>query len=171
MNFSDYIVPIIIGIVFTFSLVKRKDVFSDFLDGAKEGLSVAAEILPALVALSVCVGMLRASGAIDAFGNLLAPAARAIGFPKECMPLALLRPLSGSGALVVFDEIIKEHGPDSFVGRVASVLMGSTETTFYTIAVYMGATKVKKTRHCIFSAISADMTGFLLSAIAVKIFF
>lgn len=171
MSFSDYIVPIIICIVFATGLLKKNDIFADFLEGAKEGFSVAVEILPALVALSLCVGALRSSGAISAISAALSPIASAIGFPKECLSLALIRPVSGSGALVLFNEIIKENGPDSFVGRVASVLMGSTETTFYTIAVYLGATKIKKTRHCVFSSLSADLTGFLLSAAAVKIIF
>lgn len=166
---SDFIVPLIVCFVILFGVLKRRDVFSDFVKGAKSGLDTSMEILPSLVCLMLIVGMLKASGLIDALTNIVSSVTGKIGFPKECVPLALIRPFSGSGALSVFENIIRENGPDSFVGKVASVLMGSTETTFYTIAVYFSCTKIKKTSYCTASALIGDITGFIMSVIAVKI--
>ena len=113
--------------------------------------------------------MLRSSGAAELISNLLEPLTRLIGLPAECVPLALMRPVSGSGALSMLEELLSSHGPDSFVGRVASVLMGSTETTFYTVAVYFGATKIKRTRQTLPSALLGDLTAFILSALTVRL--
>lgn len=168
---SALVVPLIICAVFLTGVIKRRDIFSDFTDGAKEGFETTVKILPSLVALMLGVGMLRSSGVLNGVANLIGSAVGKIGFPTECVPLAIIRPFSGSGALSVFDGIIKECGADSYSGRVASVLMGSTETTFYTIAVYFSATKVKKTSYALASALIGDFTGFLMSVIAVKLLF
>lgn len=170
MRLTDFIIPLIISFILIHGLVKGVDVFNEFLDGAKDGLMIGVKILPALVALMTCMGMFKASGALDVLTYAISPLSSAIGFPPECVPLALLRPLSGSGALVLFEGVLSEHGPDSFIGRVASVLMGSTETTFYTIAIYFGVTKVTRTRQCLAAAITADFAGFIASAITVRLF-
>lgn len=171
MKLSDFIIPAVVGFVLLYGLIKGVDVFKEFIAGAKEGFSTSVSIIPSLVALLTCVGMLKASGAIDILTSALAPLAVRIAFPKELIPLALLRPISGSGALVIFEDILKNFGPDSQIGRIASVLMGSTETTFYTIAVYFGAVGITKTRHAAVSSVTADIVGFLLSAVAVNIIF
>lgn len=168
---TSYIVPIIIAFVFIYALCKKTDVFEEFTEGAKSGLSTGVKILPSLIILMTCVAMFKASGGIELLVSLLNPVLSRLNFPGEVIPLVLLRPLSGSGALVIFEDILKEFGASSYAGRVASVLMGSTETTFYTIAVYFGAVKVKNTRHTLQSALAGDFTGFVMSAFLVNIFF
>jgi spore maturation protein B len=116
------------------------------------------------------IGMFKAGGALNLLTDLLSPIAGAVGFPKEALPLALIRPVSGSGATAVFESILTEVSPDSYAGRVAAVIMGASETTFYTIAVYFGATKVRKTRHAIASSLTADFTAFVFAALTVTIF-
>lgn len=168
--FTDWIVPLVIGGIVLFGLCRKVNVFDAFVEGAKDGLGVILSITPSLVCLLTAVSMFKVSGMLDLLTWLLAPVARLLGAPKEVLPLALLRPVSGSGAMVIFQDILKTYGPDSFIGRVASVLEGSTETTFYTIAVYFGATSVKKTRHTLVSSLSADFTGLVLSVLAVRLF-
>jgi len=171
LQISNFIVPFMIAAILLYASVKGVPVFDTFIKGAADGLKTAANILPALIALTTAVGMFKASGAFDVLTYALTPAAKLLHLPTEVMPLALLRPISGSGAMVIFKDILNTYGPDSFVGRVASVMEGSTETTFYTIAVYYGAISISKTRHTLPSALTADLTGFIMSALAVKIFF
>ena len=171
MNFTSYIIPIIIGAILIFGLINGVDVFNEFIEGAKENLKTGVQILPALIALMTAVGMFKASGALDILTYALSPVTTFLGFPSECVPLAMIRPISGSGALAVYESILNSNHPDSFVGRVASVMLGSTETTFYTIAVYYSVTKIKKTRHTLACALAADFTGFVVSALVVNIFF
>lgn len=166
---SDFVIPVFIAIIMIIGLAKRVDVFSEFTDGAKENLKSVFDVLPALIALMTAIGMFKASGGLEIISSAIAPLTEFLGFPRECIPLALIRPVSGSGALAVFESILTEVSPDSFAGRVASVVIGSTETTFYTIAVYYGITKVKKTRHVIVSSLTADLTGFILSALTVRL--
>lgn len=166
---NDFAIPIFIALIMTVGLAKRVDVFSEFTDGAKENLKAAFDILPALIALMTAIGMFKASGGLEVISSIIAPVTEFLGFPRECIPLALIRPVSGSGALAMFESILTEVSPDSFAGRVASVVIGSTETTFYTIAVYYGITKVKKTKHAIVSSLTADLTGFILSALTVRL--
>lgn len=169
MNYiSNFIIPAAVLGILLFGIFKKVNVFDVFLEGAKEGLEVSISILPALIGLMTCVGMFKASGGLDVITYLLAPLTEKIHFPGEVVPLALLRPISGSGALVVFEDILKNYGPDSFIGRVASVLQGSTETTFYTIAVYYSAAKITKTRHTLVCALTADMVGFIMSAATIS---
>ena len=164
-------IPLVIAVIVGYGLIKGVAVFDLFLEGAKEGLMTAARILPALVGLVAAVGMLRVSGGLDILSWALQPVGRLIGLPKEILPLALMRPISGSGALALFTDLLGEHGADSLIGRVASVLMGSTETTFYTIAVYYGAAGIKDTRHSIPAALAGDVTGFFMSAFLVHLLF
>jgi len=167
---TDFVIPFFIALILLAGLIKHVDVFAEFTEGAKENLKAAFEILPALTALMTAIGMFKASGALEVISEAISPLTALFGFPEECIPLALIRPVSGSGALAVFESILGDVSPDSFAGRVASVIIGSTETTFYTIAVYYGITKVKKTRHAIASSLTADFTGFILSALTVRIF-
>ena len=166
---TSLLAPIIIASVSLWALYKRQDVFSAMLHGAKDGLYTLAGIVPALVALIPAVYMLRASGLLDAITGLISPALTFLGIPPETAALMLIRPFSGSGALAVGSEIIKTHGPDSLIGRTAAVMLGSTETTFYVVAVYFGAAGIKKSRHAIPAALVADLTGFIAAAITARL--
>lgn len=166
---SDFIIPFFIALIMIIGLIKHVDVFGEFTDGAKENLKAAFDVLPALIALMTAIGMFKASGALEVISEAVSPVTGFLGFPKECIPLAIIRPVSGSGALAVFESILNDVSPDSFAGRVASVIIGSTETTFYTIAVYYGITNVKKTRHAVASSLIADLTGFIISALTVRL--
>ena len=146
-------------------------VFGAVVDGARDGIKVVLGIFPALAALLTAVYMLRASGALDALTRLLSPLFAALGLPPETAPLVLLRPVSGSGALAVGSELISRFGPDSAVGRTAAVMLGSTETTFYVIAVYFSAAGIRRTRYAVPAALCADLTGFVMSALAVRLLF
>lgn len=168
---TDYIVPVITAAVLIYAAIKRVDVFDAFVEGASEGLKTCGEILPALVLLIVCIGMFRASGAVEAVTNILEPLCNAVGFPTEVMPLVILRPFSGSGAMALYNEIAAVSGADSFAERVASVLIGSSETTFYTIAVYFGAVKTSKTRYAVPAALTADCTAWIVCGAVVYLFF
>lgn len=168
-DFGNYLLPLMIAAILITALIRRVPVFDCFLEGAKEGLGTVKGILPSLIGLMAAVAMLRASGALEALTGLIAPAARAIGLPEQCMPLWLLRPVSGSGSLAIMEDIIRENGPDSFAGRVAAVMQGSSETTFYAITVYFGAVGVKNTRHAVPSALIGDAVCFVISALAVRL--
>lgn len=169
--FTSCIIPVLTAAILAVGLSKRIDVFGEFVKGAKENLSVCADLLPTLIALITAVGMLRASGAMDLLTGVFSPLLSRAGFPKECLPLALVRPVSGSGALAVYEDILQANHPDSYAGRVASVMLGSTETTFYTIAVYYGAAKIKNTRHTLAAALTGDLTGFIFSVLTVNLIF
>lgn len=161
MALSTLIVPVLLTFTACFALGKRVDVYSALTKGAEEGLTVLLHILPSLIALLSAVYMFRASGAMEALGALLAPALDKIGIPAETAPLLFIRPISGSGALAVGSEIMDSYGVDSYVGRVAAVMLGSSETTFYTVAVYYGAAGITKTRYTIPAALCADVVMFL----------
>jgi len=171
MQIGSYIVPLVVVMIVGHGLSKGLPVFDLFIEGAKDGLLTAARILPALVALMTAVGMFKASGALDLLSFALEPLGKLFGLPRDLLPLALLRPISGSGAMAIFDDLLRIHGPDSLIGRIASVMEGSTETTFYTIAVYYGAAEIRQTRHTVPAALSADLTGFFLSALLVRMLF
>ena len=164
-------VPLLICAVAIFALHKRVDVFSALTAGAKDGLLVIAKILPPLVALLTAVYMLRASGALAALETVASPLLARIGIPPETAALIFIRPFSGSGALAVGAELIGIYGADSYVGRVTAVMLGATETAFYTIAVYFGAVGIKKTRHAIPAALCADFTGFFVASLMVRLLF
>ena len=165
------VVPVTIGGVALYGVGKRVDVYDALLQGAGEGLEVLLRIVPALIALMTAVSMLRASGALELAAQALAPLLNQVGIPAELLPLMLVRPISGSAALGVGAELIGAYSPDSYLGRVAAVMLGSTETTFYTIAVYFGAIGVSRTRYAIPAALCADLTGFLAAAWAVRLCF
>lgn len=171
MKVSSLLIPLLLTAVALCGLRRKTDVYGALADGAKDGLKVLLRIFPALVALLTAVSMFRASGALDTLTALCAPLLTKLGIPPELTALMLIRPVSGSGALATGSELIRTFGPDSRIGRTAAVMLGSTETTFYTIAVYFGAAGIHKTRHTIPAALIADLTGFLASAMAVRLFF
>ncbi|WP_312942643.1 nucleoside recognition domain-containing protein [Oscillibacter sp.] len=171
MSPSAMVVPALLAGTALIALWRRVDVYGALTAGAGEGLSVVFRIAPALVGLLTAVSMFRASGAMEWLSGLCAPLLERLGIPPELTPLMLVRPISGSGALAVGSEIMQANGPDSYVGRVAAVMLGSTETTFYTIAVYFGAAGITRTRHTVPAALTADLAGFIASALAVRICF
>ncbi len=171
MDISSFIVPILLSGTALFALTRKADVYSALTTGAGEGLSVMVKIFPALVALLSAVYMFRASGAMDFLTQLVAPLLDKLGIPPETAAILLIRPISGSGALAVGSELMAQYGPDSYIGRTAAVMLGCTETTFYTIAVYFGAAGIHRTRYTIPAALTADLAGFITAALAVRLFF
>lgn len=171
MSLSSLVVPLLLALVAAWGLGKRVDVYAALTRGAADGLTVLLRIVPALVGLLTAVSMFRASGAMEVLSTLCAPVLELLGIPPETAPLMLVRPVSGSGALAVGSELMAAHGPDSYIGRVAAVMLGSTETTFYTVAVYFGAAGIHKTRYTIPAALTADLTGFAAAALTVRLFF
>jgi spore maturation protein SpmA len=168
---SPWIIPaIIVGIV-VYGMARRVKVYECFVEGAKEGFEVALKIIPYLVAILCAVGMLRASTGLDLIATVLDPLTRLVGMPAETLPMALLRPLSGSGAYGVMTEIMNTHGPDSLIGYMVSTFQGSTETTFYVLAVYFGAVRVSRTRFALPAALSADAAGILGAVLICNLLF
>ena len=171
MNLSSLILPLLLASAAVYGMGKRVNVYAALTRGAEEGLAVLLHIIPALVGLLTAVSMFRASGAMELLTRLWAPALEFLGIPPETVPLMLIRPVSGSGALAVASDLMASHGPDSYIGRVAAVMLGSTETTFYTIAVYFGSAGIVRTRHTVPAALAADLTGFLTAALTVRLLF
>ena len=167
---ADLLVPLVLAAVALWGVARRVDVYGALSTGAGEGLGVLIKIAPPLVGL-LTVYMLRASGALELAADLLAPVLTVLGIPPETVGLLLVRPVSGSAALGVGAELISAYGPDSLIGRTAAVMLGSTETTFYTVAVYFGAAGIKRTRYTIPAALCADLAGFVAAAWAVRICF
>lgn len=164
-------IPGLLLFIVLFGAVKKVRVYEAFVEGAKEGFQVGVRIIPYLVAMLVAIGVFRAGGAMDFLTGLLAPLTSLIGMPPEAMPMALMRPLSGSGALGVMSETITAHGPDSLIGRMVAVMMGSGETTFYVLAVYFGSVSISRTRHAVPAGIVADLAGLLASVWLVNLIF
>lgn len=168
---TSYIIPCLLAFVTLFALGKKIDVYNALVHGAESGLTLALHIVPALVALLTGVSMLRASGALSFMTSLLSPVMNSFGIPPEITPLLLIRPLSGSGGLAVGTELMAEFGADSDIGRMAAVILGCSETTFYTVAVYYGAAGITKTRYTIPAAIIADFSAFFAAVFSVHLFF
>ena len=168
MSLSSLVVPVLLAGVAVYGTGRKVDVYGALTTGAGEGLTVLIRIIPALVGLLTAVAMFRASGAMEWLTGLCAPLLKAVGVPPELTPLMLIRPVSGNGALAVGSDLISTYGADTYLGRVAAVMLGSTETTFYTIAVYFGSAGIRKTRHTIPAAITADLTGFITAAFTVR---
>ncbi len=160
---SLWAIPVMLVGIPTIGMIRKVKVYDVFIDGAKEGFEVAVKIIPFLVGILVAIGMFRASGAMDLLTNALRPAMNAINFPPEVFPLAVLRPLSGSGSLALTTDIIKRYGADSLTSRIAATMYGSSETLFYVLAVYFGAVGVKRTRHAIPAAIVGDVVAALVA--------
>ena len=168
---TDYIVPLILLSVSLAALGKRENAYDILLEGAADGLKLLTTILPALVFLLTAVHMLRASGAMEVLSGFLSPVFSRFGIPPETAMLVLIRPISGSAALAVGAELMAEYGVDSLVGRTAAVMLGSTETTFYTISVYFGAAGIRKTRYTLPAALFSDFVGFFMASLTVRLFF
>ena len=167
----DYMVPGIILIATLATLYKKENAYDILLNGTAEGLRLLVSILPALILLLTAVHMLKASGAVEILSNLLSPLFSRLGIPPETAMLVLIRPISGSAALAVGADLMAQYGVDSLIGRTAAVMLGSTETTFYTISVYFGAAGVSKTRYTIPAALFADAVGFFMASFTVRFFF
>ena len=166
--FSNIAMPLMIIIIVLYGVIERKKVFDIFLDGAREGIGVVFNIFPTLVGLFVAIGALRSSGIIDLIVNFLTPILNLVNFPTEILPLALIRPISGSSSIAVATDIMKNFGVDTNIGIIASVIMGSTETTVYTIAVYTSSVGIKKTRFVLWAALIADFVGILTSVVVCR---
>lgn len=168
---SLYAVPVLFLVILAVGLFRDVKVYDAFVEGAKEGITTVIKILPPLVGLMTAVGVFRASGALDAVIFIAAPAAAFMGIPAEAMPLALMRPVSGSASLALVADILKAYGPDSYIGRVASTMMGSTETIFYTLTVYYGAVGIKNIRYTLAAALFADGISVIASAFVCAVIF
>lgn len=167
---TPWIIPTLVVAILSFGLYKKIDIYMSFTEGAKAGFEIAIKIIPYLVAILVAITMFRASGLLDAFAKTIGPYTSAWGLPPEALPMMLMRPLSGSGSLGVLSDILNNPaiGPDSYTGYLVSTMMGSTETTFYVIAVYFGAIQIKRIRHAMAAGLIADLAGMIASVIAVK---
>ena len=168
---TDYLVPLLLLLTSALALRKQENAYDHLLTGAAEGLTLLKSILPALILLLTAVHMLRASGATELVSHFLSPVFSFFGIPPETALLVLIRPISGSAALAVGAELMTQYGVDSQIGRTAAVMLGSTETTFYTISVYFSAAGVKKTGHTIPAALFADFVGFTMAAMTVKLLY
>ena len=166
---SNWLIPLFLAFALVFGYARGVRVYESAIKGAKEGFQIFVMIVPFLVLILVAIGMFRASGALDAFTVLVAPVTGLIGFPPEALPMALVRPLSGGGATGVMMATMAEVGPDSFVGYLVSVMAGSTETTFYVLAVYFGAAGIKNIRHTLAACLTADLAGVLAAAWACRL--
>ena len=168
---TDYMVPGILLMAALAAFRKHENAYDILLQGTSDGLKLLVSILPALILLLTAVHMLKASGAVEVFSALLSPVFSKLGIPPETAILVLIRPISGSAALAVGADLMAQYGVDSTIGRTVAVMLGSTETTFYTISVYFGAAGIRKTRYCIPAALFADFVGFFMASLSVRLFF
>lgn len=166
---ADLLIPCLLALTACVALWRRENVYDAMTVGAAEGLKLLVNIIPALVVLLTAVHMLRASGALDALGQALSPVFRAVGIPPELLPLMLVRPFSGSAALALGADLMQTYGVNSLIGKTAAVMLGSTETTFYTVSVYFGAAGIKRSRYVIPAALGADLMGFVGAAVFTKL--
>ena len=166
---TNYLIPIIIAIIFLVGIIKNVDIFQVFIKGAIEGLKTSISIFPILIGIIAIISMLESSGFLNYMCKFLEPIFSIFNLPSELIPLALLRPISGSGTLSFLEQIFKSHSPDSTVGLIASVLAGSSETTFYTIAIYFGAVNISKTKYALPAALIGDFVGMIMSVISVNL--
>jgi spore maturation protein B len=168
---SMYAIPLVLLAVPVIGVIKKLKVYEVFTEGAKEGFETAVKIIPYLVAMLVAIGMFRASGAMDFLVSALSPVTNLIGMPAEVLPAALMRPLSGSGTLGIVTDLINHHGADSLIGRIASTMFGSTETTFYVLAVYFGSVGISKSRHAVIAGLIGDVVGLLAAVLICRVVF
>lgn len=166
----SFVFPVILVSVMTLAVWKKVPVFDCFLRGAKAGLGVLLDIAPVIIGFVAMIEIMKASGLFEVLSAIVAPAAEFLGFPKEIVPMALLRPVSGGGSTALLSDILSQYGPDSLIGRITSVMSGSTETTFYAVAVYYGSVGIYKTRHTLFCALLADFTAACFAVVTVKLF-
>lgn len=168
---TDYIVPVILLVTCLIALRKKENLYDTLLDGGTDGLRLLVHLVPTLILLLTAVTMLRSSGAMEVISHYLSPVFSFFGIPPETAMLVLVRPISGSAALAIGADLMTQYGVDSLVGRTAAVMLGSTETTFYTISVYFGAAGIKKTRYTVPAALIADLTGFVMASLTVRLLF
>lgn len=168
---STWAIPLLLAGIPLYALAKGVKVYPAFLDGAKQGFETGVKIIPPLVAIVVALGMLRASGALDGLAALLAPVTGRLGLPASVLPMVVIRPLSGGGALGVVGDVLRSDGPDSYAGRLVSVMAGSTETTFYVLAVYLGSVGISRYRQALPAGLIADLVGFGAAIAVVRIVF
>ena len=168
---SVYAIPFIILVFVGVGLAKKVNVYEVFTEGAKEGFTTAVRIIPFLVAMLVAIGVFRASGAMDLLTSALSPITEKIGMPGEVVPMAMMRPLSGGGAQGVMSDLVTTYGPESMIGRMSAVMMGSTETTLYVLAVYFGSVAIKRQRHALTVGLLADLAGIIAAVTVVRVFF
>lgn len=170
-SISTWLIPCFILLVLIVSTWKKVPTYELFVEGGKEGIKIAFSLLPFLLGMIVSISILRSSGALEAFVNLISPFLALVGIPPEVVPLAFVRPISGTAALGMTTELIATHGPDSFLGRLASTMQGSTDTTLYILTIYFGAVGIKKMRYALKVGLLADLIGILASIIIVTIMF
>lgn len=168
---ATYTIPFILAFVPLYGLYKKVDILESFIAGATEALGLVARIVPYIVAIFVSISIFRASGALELLTSLLRPVLDFVGIPGEVLPLAIIRPLSGNGSLAIMTELLTQWGPDSFIGRLASTMQGSTDTTFYVLSLYFGSVGILKTRHALAVGLAADAAGFVASAVLIKSMF
>jgi spore maturation protein B len=168
---SYFVIPVIVVGFPLYGLYKKVPVYETFVEGAKEGFEVAVRIIPYLVAILFAIGMFRASGAMEALADLLNPVLAFIGFPAEVLPMAIVRPLTGSGSAGLVVDMIEQYGEDSIFVKMAATMFGSTETTFYVIAVYFGAVNIRKTRHAVAAGLTADFAAMIIAVWTVRLLF
>lgn len=168
---SIWLIPLIIAFILVYGTFKRVPTYETFVDGGKEGIKIAVSILPFLVGMLVAISVFRASGAMDALVTVLSPLLAVFNVPADIVPLALMRPISGTGALAITTDLIATHGPDSFIGRLASTMQGSTDTTFYILTVYFGAVGIKKMGDAVKVGLLADLVGIVASIVIVTLVF
>lgn len=168
---SDYIIPFLFFYIIGFGLLMKTNIFDEFIQGAKDGFKVVFDILPTLIGLMVAIGILRASGTLTILSDLLRPLTELLHFPSQLVPVAIIKMFSSSAATSLVLDIFKEYGPDSYLGRLVSVMMSSTETIFYTLAVYFMAAGVKKTRYTLLGCLITTLTGIIVSVIMTKLVF
>lgn len=168
---SKWAIPLLLLLIPLYGYYKKVPVYESFVAGAEEGFTTAVKIIPFLVGMMIAISVFRASGAMDYVALLLDPLTARIGAPSEILPLALMRPLSGSGVLGMASELMRIYGPDSFIGRLASVMQGTTDTTFFILTVYFGSVGIKKHRYAIVTGLTADVIGFLASLYICNLLF
>ena len=166
---GEWVLPLMVVSIVVFGLYKKVRVFDCFMEGAKKGLRTVYDLLPTITGLVVAVTMLKQSGGMELIAKAFSPVAALLGVPEDTVPMALLSPISGGGSLSLFESVLKSDGPDSFLGQVASVLMGSTETTLYAVTVYYAAVGIKNTRHTLYAGLAADFASFVLSPLFVRL--
>ncbi|MBO8159955.1 spore maturation protein [Thermosyntropha sp.] len=168
---SKWAIPFLLLVIPLYGLIKKVPVYETFVEGAEEGFTTAIKIIPFLVGMMVAISVFRASGAMEVLSNILEPVTSKMGAPAEILPLAIMRPLSGSGVLGLATELMRIYGPDSFIGRLASVMQGTTDTTFFVLTVYFGSVGIKKYRYSIVTGLVADISGFIASLYICNLLF
>lgn len=166
---GSWVLPLMVVSIIGYGLYKKVKIFDCFLEGAKKGLFTVYELVPTITGLVLAVTMLQKSGGMTLLAKLFSPVSSFFGIPDEVTPMALISPISGGGSLSLFENVLKEYGPDSFLGRVGSVLMGSTDTTLYAVTVYYSAVNIKNSRHTLYAGLCADFASYILSAFFVRL--